>query len=413
MSRRVIRLNPDDTINKFIKRALILLLVSSLFWLVAVVAYFEYRAKEDMSQILQTEYKAIAAYSDSFDESTRQKIQERAKMHNILAVEVRLNGNAVFKSISGELPASVQSVFNSKLITDKHSIKDSALLPSNGNVYLLATTAFGDKTIKIAKRLSAKEAKELDRDIFTILFIAISSIVLTAAITFPLVYSQYKKLAKSEKEMLQANLNMLNALGKAISKRDNSTHEHNFRVTYYSLKIAKSYGLDKTRLQGVAKGAFLHDVGKIAISDAILLKPDKLTKEEFEIIKTHVGHGEEIVGGVEWLRDAKSVVANHHERFDGAGYPGKKRGEEIPIEARIFAVADVFDALTSDRPYKMAFSFEESMEIIKSGAGSHFDKKVVDTFELIAKKLYDDITAIDKSELESVLIAFVEEIWEL
>ncbi|MGE4398984.1 MAG: HD-GYP domain-containing protein [Campylobacterales bacterium] len=405
MNKQAIKLNISGTIREFFKRIAVFLLISSLFWLFAVVAYFEYKTKSNLDKILQTEYEA---YSGSLKTINQDTFKESAAKHNIHAVEIYSGQEVVFKSVSQELPPNILSVFNS---IGKSSLKDSVLLPSNGNIYLLSLSTFDNKTVKLVKLLSAEEAKELDRDIFTILFIAISSIVLTALISFPLVYMQYKKLLENEKTLLQANLNILNALGKAISKRDNDTYEHNYRVTYYALKIAESYGLDKKQLQGVVKGAFLHDIGKIGISDVILLKPGKLTSDEFEIIKTHVRHGDEIIGSIEWLEDARNIVVNHHEKFDGTGYLDGKSGDEIPIEARIFAVADVFDALTSDRPYKRAYRFEDSIEIIKNGAGSHFDKRVVDIFLSISREIHHDIKDMSKEKLESVIVAYVEKIW--
>ena len=148
-------------------------------------------------------------------------------------------------------------------------------------------------------------------------------------------------------------------------------------------------------------------MGKIGIPDTILLKPGRLTEEEFQVMKTHVSHGLDIVGRSVWLTDATDIVGDHHEKFDASGYLRGLHGEEIPITARIFAIADVFDALTTKRPYKESFSFEDTMEILEEGRGSHFDSELLDAFAQIARTLYDKFTEGDdempKKELDAII----------
>jgi len=139
----------------------------------------------------------------------------------------------------------------------------------------------------------------------------------------------------------------------------------------------------------------LHDVGKLGIRDNILLKPGKLDDAEFTVMKTHVEHGLDITSRASWLADAQDVVGGHHEKFDGAGYPDGVAGQQIPINARIFAIADVFDALTSRRPYKEPMSFDATMEILEKGRGSHFDPDLLDIFETIAAKLHAEFGGQD------------------
>ena len=154
--------------------------------------------------------------------------------------------------------------------------------------------------------------------------------------------------------------------------------------------LAEAVGLPRQEIKSLIKGALLHDVGKLGIRDNILLKPGKLTDEEFSVMKTHVEHGRAITGRASWLEDAQSVVGGHHEKFGGGGYPRGLAGQEIPVNARIFAIADVFDALTSKRPYKDPFSFDETMEILENGRDSHFDPELLDLFQSIARDLYDE-----------------------
>lgn len=199
--------------------------------------------------------------------------------------------------------------------------------------------------------------------------------------------------------LLEANVEMLEVLGSAIAKRDSDTSVHNYRVTLLALAVAEAAGLDRAHLQALVKGSFLHDVGKIGISDTILLKPGRLDPAEYETMKTHVLHGTDIVSRYAWLRDALDIVRHHHERVDGRGYPDGLVGEQIPVSARIFAIADVFDALTSVRPYKKALPFEEAMRTMAADRGAHFDPALFDLFAGLAPALYGRVSGASTEAL--------------
>ena len=233
-------------------------------------------------------------------------------------------------------------------------------------------------------------------------------IFFTALVIYPIVLSLNKGLIKLTDDLFDANIGMLKVLGGAIAKRDSDTNIHNYRVTIYAVHLAETSGLKREYIAGLIKGSFLHDVGKIAISDRILLKPGKLTDEEMAIMKTHVHHGIDIVGHYGWLKDASDVVRCHHEKFDGTGYEVGLKGHDIPINARIFAVADVFDALTSRRPYKEPFDLETAMRILMESRGSHFDPILIDAFARIAGSLYEEISGADDKRLENSLDGLID-----
>jgi HD-GYP domain-containing protein (c-di-GMP phosphodiesterase class II) len=218
--------------------------------------------------------------------------------------------------------------------------------------------------------------------------IVVAIVVATAALLYPVILRLVRRLADFSDNLLEANLAALSLLGAAIAKRDSDTDAHNYRVTIYALRLGEAIGLPPAEMRGLLKGAFLHDVGKIAIRDDILLKPGKLTEEELRVMRTHVDHGIDVVRRSAWLADAVAVVGSHHEKFDGSGYPNGTRGSDIPIAARIFAIVDVFDALTSRRPYKQPFAYEESVTILEQGRGRHFDAALLDAFLAIAPELY-------------------------
>jgi HD-GYP domain-containing protein (c-di-GMP phosphodiesterase class II) len=232
---------------------------------------------------------------------------------------------------------------------------------------------------------------------------AILVVLVTAGLLYPVIVRLMRRVTTLSGDLLDANLEMLSALGSAIAKRDADTDAHNYRVTIYSVKLAQAAGLDVPRIQALIKGAFLHDVGKIATPDRILLKPGKLDDQEFAEMKKHVAHGLDIVRRSAWLVDAEAVVGYHHEKYDGSGYDAQLQADAIPMVARIFAIADVFDALTSRRPYKEPLAFEASMEILERGRGTHFDPRLLDVFIGIARSLHATFANRDDDRLRQEL----------
>jgi HD-GYP domain-containing protein (c-di-GMP phosphodiesterase class II) len=229
----------------------------------------------------------------------------------------------------------------------------------------------------------------------------------TSGLLYPVIFHLVNRLTLFSRNLLEANLDNLTLLASAIAKRDSDTDTHNFRVTLYAVRLAESMGLSTSELQSLIKGAFLHDVGKIGIRDQILLKADRLNEEEFSLMQEHVRNGMEIICGSDWLRDAAQVVESHHEKYDGSGYPLGKMGEAIPLLARIFAVADVFDALTSQRPYKEPLSCEAAIAIIEQGRETHFDPEVLDAFLPVAAQLYRSCAGSDSQCLRNDLRAVI------
>ena len=177
----------------------------------------------------------------------------------------------------------------------------------------------------------------------------------------------------------------LQGLARTLEARDIETRGHSDRVVAYSMRLGKQMGLSSIDLLALEQGALLHDIGKIGVPDAILLKPGSLNTEEWVKMRDHVAHGLRIIENVEFLSGASSVIGQHHEKYDGSGYPNKLRGDGIHIHARIFAVADAFDAIRSDRPYRGAQSYERACDELIAYAGSHFDPKVINAFMSISK----------------------------
>lgn len=278
-----------------------------------------------------------------------------------------------------------------------------------GQIYVLILTPLKTETNAIIGylngiyKVTADTMAEIRNRIVFSLLQMVLIIFLTTAVIYPIVLVLNRGLIRLTADLSHANIGMLKVLGSAIAKKDSDTNLHNYRVTIYAVRLAELTGIKKEDMQALIKGSFLHDVGKIAISDNILLKPGKLTDEEFANMKTHVSHGIDIIDQYEWLKDAAEVVLHHHEKFDGTGYGAGLKNTGIPLNARIFAIADVFDALTSERPYKKEFSLTASMDIMHAGNGSHFDPNLLAAFDTIAGQLHAEVSRSDGKTLEIAL----------
>jgi putative nucleotidyltransferase with HDIG domain len=192
----------------------------------------------------------------------------------------------------------------------------------------------------------------------------------------------------------------LEAMGDALDLRDAETQGHSKRVTAYAVALAHAMQLTATELKIIARGAFLHDIGKIAIPDAILLKPGKLTPEEMEVMRKHCQRGYEIVRKIPFLDEAAEIVYAHQESYNGHGYPRGLKGDEIPLGARIFAIADTLDAMTSDRPYRKGLPFAQAITEIQRCQGTQFDPTIVDVFLSLPAKTW---TSLRESSSGNVL----------
>ena len=181
------------------------------------------------------------------------------------------------------------------------------------------------------------------------------------------------------------------ALSNAVEARDAYTGKHAERVAAYGIEIARAMGLPRPDAPEMEFGFLLHDIGKVAVPDAILYKPGALTAEERALMARHPAVGAEIIGHIEFLADAAAVVRSHHERWDGSGYPDGLSGEQIPVAARVFAVADVLDALTTDRPYRPRFPLGEARTMICRESGTHFDPAVIEAFNRIEDRTFAQI----------------------
>ncbi|HSK86923.1 MAG TPA: PAS domain S-box protein, partial [Anaerolineales bacterium] len=198
--------------------------------------------------------------------------------------------------------------------------------------------------------------------------------------------SLFENLRATNQELVQAYDATIEGWSRAMDLRDRETEGHTQRVTKLTLELARAMGIEEARLLHIRRGALLHDIGKLGVPDQVLFKPGELTVEEREMIEKHVDFAYEMLAPIPYLKAALNIPYFHHEKWDGTGYPLGLRGEQIPLEARIFALVDVWDALLSDRPYRKAWTRQETIEYIRAYTGTHFDPRVVDHFLAMINK---------------------------
>ena len=208
-----------------------------------------------------------------------------------------------------------------------------------------------------------------------------------------------EELSESNERLERAYLDMVQTLRYTVEAKDTYTRGHSDRVSEYSVLIGEKLGLPEDQIKTLRIGGLFHDIGKIGIPDSILLKPDKLSDDEYSQIKNHPSIGAHILGSAEIFKDIIPIVKHHHERYDGNGYPSRLKGEEIPYIARIAAVADTFDAMTSRRSYRGPIDIEHVKEEIKRCEGTQFDPQIAEVFLDILNNDYDKIKDIQEKYL--------------
>jgi putative nucleotidyltransferase with HDIG domain len=211
--------------------------------------------------------------------------------------------------------------------------------------------------------------------------------ILSFQVTLAIANAQlYRRAQQAVEDLSRAYDATLEGWSRVLDMRDHATDEHTRRVADQTVALAARIGVPEAELGHIRRGALLHDIGKMAIPDAILQKKEPLSERERAIMRTHPDKARQIVSQIDYLAPAMDIPYSHHEKWDGTGYPRGLKGDETPLAARIFAIIDVFDALTTDRPYRKAWKREEALRYIRDQSGKHFDPEIVNAFlEMIGK----------------------------
>lgn len=406
-----------DLRAKFMLRIIMALILLSLFW--GVVIYFV-QTRQIRNQVLVQGRKAAQELFEGqtfpFEKSNRagfERLIAKINQYHYGFVIVRLEAydigkKPIFSYVNKQSTDAAlwrkkipPEVFFSDTKTDHvfHEFKD--------RIYLQIFAAANDDNVphgffEVMVKVDEEWVKLMKEERLVGLLIMIGTIMTLGVVLYPLLSASYRKLQQIGRKLLVSNLYTIVALGNAIEQRDNETELHNFRVTYYSLGIAEQLKLPLEIIRTILKGSLLHDVGKIGVPDNILLKPGNLSEAEFAAMQKHIESGVQIIKDIPFLEDTRDIILYHHEKFDGSGYPFGLAGEQIPMVARIFSVADVFDALTSERPYKAAFSYGASLEMMKSCA-AQFDSQVLQSFLKISGQMYNEMQHMTVEHMEAQL----------
>ena len=285
------------------------------------------------------------------------------------------------KAILKKTPVYVKDARTETLSPAEKSVVDSRGLVSILYFPLLlkdrATGVFIIGTTKDVRQLTGSEIE--------------LSYVLSFQVSLAVANAQlYQKAQEAIIELTRAYDATLEGWSRVLDMRDHVTDEHTQRVADLTVALAARMGIPESGLGQIRRGALLHDIGKMAIPDAILQKPDILTEAELAIMRTHPQKAQQIISQIDYLKNALDIPYCHHEKWDGTGYPRGLKGEEIPLAARIFAVVDVYDAITSDRPYRKAWSKEKALAYIQEQSGKHFFPEAVEAFvEMIQQQEFD------------------------
>ena len=323
------------------------------------------------------------------------KILSNAGYINIFITTDSTKAVGMYKDI---FPDLVLIDFNMPELNGIQVMEQMADLDPNSYLPALMLTAEEDETLR-AKAFQAG-AKDFLRKPYERLEVLLRS---RNIIEVRMLYNQVKndnrsleeKVEVRTEELQKARIEVVVRLAKVAEYRDEETGEHIMRMSHYCQALAKAAGLGKGQVDLIFSTTPLHDIGKIAIPDAVLLKNGKLDDHEYEIMKNHTTLGAQMLSGADsvFLKMAETIALTHHEKYDGTGYPKGLKGEEIPLLGRICAICDVFDALTSERSYKRAWGFDEAMDEIKRLKGIHFDPQLTDLFISITpeiRRIYDE-----------------------
>lgn len=407
----------NNIIKQFFKR----FILTSIFLIIVSTSIIYFLQKNQFYQLIIDNIKEhIKLGLQSNKTILSNNFIEHIKKIKFARFEIYNEKKKLFFSFSDE----IESIGFKNLIKQYH-LKEEYIFPTNKEIYYNFFKTSDDKFyinfiypvynsnkllgyIEGFKEIEHNVIESFEKKIIYTIVIILLSISIFSILIFPIIYIAYSKINDNRLKLLSNNIMTITILGNAIALRDNDTNEHNYRVTLYSILLAQKLNISSSKIKKLIIGAFLHDVGKIGISDKILLKNGKLNTNEFNIMKLHVKKGIEIIGDDTWLQKGKDIILYHHEKYNGSGYPYKIAGNDIPLIARIFAIVDVFDALTSKRPYKEPFSYEKAIKIMKKSSGTHFDPKILKIFIDISYNIYMNIRDTDQKGLKNELDNFIK-----
>ncbi len=324
-------------------------------------------------------------------------------------IDVRLaTANGVFFEQSRANGAEISKRFSDQGIRlDPGDEPDGTWILADKRIYLLAVipiTGLQDDAVighlQAIYRSSLADTRAIAARILLSCLIGAGAVLLTGLIMYPGLILFHNKLIRSSSDLNRANNFILKQLGTALAKSDVGFPQHNHRLLLYGVRLAEKQKLSRARIRSFVQGIFLHDIGMLELDPKLLLKQGPLDDKEYDLVQGHVKTGAALIKPYRWLRPATELLRCHHEKYDGSGYPNGLSHEKIPLEARIFAIVDAFDALTSPRPYRAALELARAIELLQQESGSHFDPVLLASFIEIAPQLHSIVAKLEGKTLE-------------
>ncbi|HXD12065.1 MAG TPA: HD domain-containing phosphohydrolase, partial [Anaerolineales bacterium] len=288
---------------------------------------------------------------------------------------LRFTSLRIGEGMAGRAAQQRQTIHVHDLRKDPQSLVQASSLAQEGFVSYYAAPLIAQNHVKGVLEIFHRDLLDPDDEWLSFLETLAGQAALAIENT-----SLFEDLQRTNDELSKAYDSTIEGWSHALDLRDKETEGHTQRVTGLTLELAKAFGLTESELVHVRRGALLHDIGKMGVPDRILFKKGPLTEDEWRIMHQHPVYAHDMLRSIDYLRQALDIPYCHHEKWDGTGYPRGLKGEEIPLTARIFAIADVWDAVTSDRPYRQAWPRQQALAHIREGAGKHFDPHVVEVF---------------------------------
>jgi len=408
----------DELRQSFFKRTLFFVIFFSGLFLITLpfIVYFveldnyQKNMVNDMEQLVNGEIKPILDTSGSFqgkENIIEENIEDFIRYSGMHDFRIWKRNTIVYDHINKKMEnkAFESNKELNEVYRTKKPVKEIAKPSKEENKFLTEKGVLFEIYVPVINDGKITSVVEAYLPLPGFQFFGIQTIiVMLIALTIPFIiyiilYTQFKKALhilntyqKSLKDtynyLWKSYFNSIKSLSKVLEMKDIETEGHCERVVVIAIYIAEKMELGRHEIGQLVIGAYLHDIGKVSIPDEILFKKGKLSKAQRMVIEKHVYKGYEVLADDDILSAVNDLVLYHHEKWDGTGYPCGLKGEEIPVEARIFSVADVFDALVSERPYKQGYSFAEAMDVIKSYSGSFFDPAVVEIFEQLSEEEY-------------------------
>jgi len=408
----------DELRQSFFRRTLFFVIFFSGLFLITLpfIVYFveldNYQTNmvNDMQQLVNGEIKPILDKSGSFqgkEDIIEENIEDFIRYSGMHDFRIWKKNTIVYDHINKKMENKkyIKNDELNKVYRTKKPVKEITKPSKDENKFLAGKGFLLEIYTPVINEGEVTSVVEAYMPLPGFQFFGIQTIiVMLIALTIPFIiylilYTQFKKALnilstyqKSLKDtynyLWKSYFNSIKSLSKVLEMKDIETEGHCERVVVIAIYIAEKMGLGRHEIGQLVIGAYLHDIGKVSIPDEILFKKEKLSKAQRMVIEKHVYKGYEVLADDDILSAVNDLVLYHHEKWDGTGYPSGLKGEEIPVVARIFSVADVFDALVSERPYKRAFSFEEAMNVIRDYSGSFFDPAVVEIFTQLSEEEY-------------------------